>query len=71
MDYVSTIWTLDGLDYYEFHNDGIFIHRLAGEDNAIEITSPEAQHHWLLIDDDKDKYKAGGDNGTKEILECG
>lgn len=69
MDYVSTIWTLDGLDYYEFRNADIFIHRLTGDDNAIEITPPEDQHHWLLLDDDKDKYKAGGDDDTKEILE--
>lgn len=70
MDYVSTIWTLDGLDYYEFRNDDIFIHRLTGDENAVEIAPTDDQHHWLLLDDDKDKYKAGGDDGTKEILEC-
>ncbi len=63
-----SVWTLDGKDYFEFNSDGIIIHRLDTEQAAIDVAKDKTAHHWLLLDDDKDKYTAGGTNDSKKIF---
>jgi hypothetical protein len=47
-----TIWTVDGVDYFEFKGEEIVIHRLDTADAKVEPQKEKIAHHWLLEDDD-------------------
>ena len=47
-----TIWTIDGVDYFEFIGDKVVIHRLETADAKVEAPKKIIAHHWLLEDDD-------------------
>ena len=46
------IWTIDGVDYFEFTGKEIVIHRLETADAKVETKKDVIAHHWLLEDDD-------------------